>query len=118
MSAARKLIFEVTERGGRLSLSEAGKVKVEAPAPLPDDLLTRLREMKDELALELAPAPHFDPVALQREADRRNEAARREGLTDRFCACGHLATLAYRTTHTDRKIWRCDDCGPPNGKEH
>ncbi len=36
----------------------------------------------------------FDPEALQREADRRSREAAEAGRTDRYCACGTLATVA------------------------
>jgi hypothetical protein len=44
---------------------------------------------------------------LQREADRRNAQALRTGITDRWCACGGLARLAW-LEGARREVWRCD----------
>lgn len=52
---------------------------------------------------------NFDSAALQREADRRNRAAAAARLTDRFCACGRLARMAWADAD-GREVWRCDDC--------
>jgi hypothetical protein len=57
----------------------------------------------------------YDPAALQNEADRRNLIALREGRTDRFCACGRLARLAW-PDGARREVWRCDDCAPTAGR--
>ncbi len=109
MSAVRKLMDEVAQLGGRLSLN-GDKVRVAAPAPLPDDLLAKLRELKPEIAKELAPpVPTYDPARLQREADRRNSAAVRDRVTDRWCACGRMATLAYPNS-AGRNVWHCLEC--------
>jgi hypothetical protein len=51
----------------------------------------------------------------QREADRCNAEARATGLTDRFCACGALATLAW-PDDDGRDVWRCLKCGPVRGR--
>lgn len=51
----------------------------------------------------------FDPIALQREADRRNADASRNHLTDRFCSCGRLATFAWQDGR-GQEIWRCLEC--------
>ncbi|PWB83997.1 MAG: hypothetical protein C3F11_03660 [Methylocystaceae bacterium] len=116
MSAARKLIEAVAERGGRLYVAETGKVKVEASAPLPADLVETLRAHRDELARELAPpAPTFDLERLQREADRKNIEATGKGSTDRWCSCGRLATFAYPSAR-GRNVWRCIECTPTEGK--
>ena len=55
------------------------------------------------------PVPVFDPVRLQREADRRNAAAIRDRITDRWCACGRLATFAYPNS-AGRDVWHCLEC--------
>jgi hypothetical protein len=57
----------------------------------------------------------FSIEALQREADRRNLQALREGRTDRFCSCGRLARLAWPEGNR-REVWRCDDCAPTAGR--
>jgi hypothetical protein len=115
MSAARKLIERVADLGGRLAV-EAGRVRVEAPAPLPDDLLVELREQKAEIVRELAPpVPLYDPARLQAQADRRNREAASRGETDRFCSCGRLAALAW-LGDDGREVWRCIECTPTWGR--
>lgn len=57
----------------------------------------------------------FSNEALQRDADRRNLTALREGRTDRFCACGRLARLAWPEGNR-REVWRCDDCAATAGR--
>lgn len=57
----------------------------------------------------------YSIIALQREADRRNAQAARNGLTDRWCACGRLARLAWPEGNR-REVWRCDDCAPTVGR--
>ncbi len=55
------------------------------------------------------PRPSFDPVALDAEAEMRNREAAGAGLTDRFCACGRLARMAWPGAD-GREVWRCDHC--------
>ena len=57
----------------------------------------------------------FDLAARQREADRQNERAVRERLTDRWCACGARATFAWPGGRRP-EVWRCLDCGPARGE--
>lgn len=59
-------------------------------------------------------SPAFDEVRLQREADRRNATAMRAHSTDRWCACGQLATFAWPTGR-GRENWRCLECAPVTG---
>jgi hypothetical protein len=61
------------------------------------------------------PTVAFSVERLQREADRRNLQALREGGTDRFCACGRLARMAWPEGNR-REVWRCDDCAPTAGR--
>jgi hypothetical protein len=61
------------------------------------------------------PKVAFSIVALQRDADRRNLQALREGRTDRFCSCGRLARLAWPEGNR-REVWRCDDCAQTAGR--
>lgn len=67
---------------------------------------------------ESADATHsmFDSARLQREADRRNAVAMRDGTTDRWCVCGRLATLAWPDGEW-REVWRCDDCASTAGRD-
>jgi hypothetical protein len=60
-------------------------------------------------------SPTYSMVALKREADRRNTQAARNDLTDRWCACGRLARLAWPEDNR-REVWRCDDCAPAMGR--
>lgn len=59
-------------------------------------------------------AAAYDPVRLQREADRRNARAAWDGITDRWCACGRFATFAWPGDDR-RPVWRCLECGPAGG---
>ena len=56
----------------------------------------------------------YAPVELQRDADRRNAAAREAKITDRWCACGTMATLAVGAFHSNKSDagarWLCVDC--------
>jgi hypothetical protein len=60
--------------------------------------------------------PLYDPEALQAEADKRNRGAVLAGLTDRFCGCGKLATVAvgrFRPDAGNREgvaRWVCYEC--------
>jgi hypothetical protein len=60
-------------------------------------------------------APAFTPERLQPVADRRNAEALRKGSTDRWCACGLLASCAWPDGRR-REIWRCLECGPVRGR--
>jgi hypothetical protein len=59
--------------------------------------------------------PIYDPAHLQREADRRNATAARQGITDRFCRCGHRAQFAWPGDN-GRDLWICDECAPTRGR--
>jgi hypothetical protein len=61
------------------------------------------------------PRVAYSRDVLQRDADRRNLNALREGRTDRYCACGRLARLAWPEGNR-REVWRCDDCAPTAGR--
>jgi hypothetical protein len=60
--------------------------------------------------------PLFDPEALQAEADRRSREAIAAGWTDRFCACGKLATVAVGRFQANAgnpegiARWVCSEC--------
>jgi len=112
MSAARKLIDELAGYGARVYV-EAGKVKVATRANLPDDLLSRLKEAREQIREALAPA--YDPAALQREADRRNAEAAHNGSTERWCRCGNTAGLAWPVGNR-REVWMCERCAPTLGR--
>lgn len=48
-------------------------------------------------------------------ADDRNREATRAGLTDRWCACGQMASLAWPAGGS-RQMWRCVECTPARGR--
>lgn len=71
---------------------------------------------RDDARPAAYPRPSLDdPERLQAETDRRNAMALRKGVTDRFCACGRLARLAW-PEGSRREVWRCDDCAPTAGR--
>lgn len=123
---ARKLLDEAARYGARFSL-ECGKVRIEAPAPLPIELLTQLRAAKSEIEDELTQPNIAKARAHVREAladfdrrladvPRRNEEARRSGSTDRWCErCGDYASLAWPTGDHGREVWLCLACPPIAG---
>ena len=115
MKAAR-LIKEARDRGADVYLKgDQAAVRVQ----LPDPLIAAMREVKtaivEELRREAAAKPIYDPDLLQREANQRNAQAVRDGLTDRWCACGRLATMAW-PDGAGRNVWQCHDCAPTAGK--
>ncbi len=116
MSAAR-LLKEARAAGLSVSVSPAGKLACRGPAETLERLKPTLAERRDELIAELRSevAAAYDPVGLQREADRRNAVAARQGITDRFCRCGHLATFAW-PDDAGRDVWRCVECTPTWGR--
>lgn len=65
---------------------------------------------------EALPRPPFDPAALQADADRRNREAATAGLSDRWCACGTMATVAVGRFRADKGNpegvvrWVCSEC--------
>lgn len=136
--SASLLIKKAAAEGVSLRLENENKLKVCGPADARAKWLPLLREHKSELLAELvpsdrktarpqlreggesrrsydaAPVPTYDPERLQREADRRNVAALRERITDRYCRCGHLATFAW-PGDDGRPVWICDECAPTRG---
>ena len=56
----------------------------------------------------------YDPVAIKRESDRQNAAVRRAQISDRWCVCGFMATLAvgaFRAEKGDAGArWLCQEC--------
>jgi len=62
------------------------------------------------------PRPLYDPAALEAEADRRNRVASKARLTDRWCSCGKLATVAVGHFRPDAgnpegvARWLCVEC--------
>lgn len=78
---------------------------------LPDTLVAAMRAAKPEIIAELKAEATFDPQQLQRVADQRNAQAKQSNITDRFCQCGRLATLAWPDRER-RELWKCDDCAP------
>lgn len=116
MSAAR-LLKEARAAGLSLRVSPAGRLACRGPAETLERLKPALVERRDELLAELRSevAAAYDPVHLQREADRRNANAARDGITDRCCRCGHLAEFAW-LGDDGRDVWICGECLPTRGR--
>lgn len=57
---------------------------------------------------------NFNFGNLQREADWRNEIARKEGRTSRYCRCGRLAECAWPLDRR-REMWRYNWCLDTSG---
>lgn len=63
--------------------------------------------------------PLFDRAGLEAEAAARNRTAAEAGLTDRWCACGRMATVAMGSFRPDRgnpegvARWVCCECFYP-----
>lgn len=72
-------------------------------------------EIRREVASSSLAPLALNTARLQAEADRRNEKAVRERLTDRWCACGARATFAWPGGRRP-EVWRCLDCGPARGE--
>lgn len=66
---ALEILRRVHSYGGRVSLGEGGKLVLEAPAPLPDDLRMAIREHKPSIMVALG-AP-LDAVISEVLADIR-----------------------------------------------
>lgn len=128
MSAAA-IISRARSDGVQLSVTDRGTIEVRGPVEAVARWRPAIVENKPEIVAALSmpesptesalPAdekcPGFDPAALQAEADRRNAQARQDGITDRWCSCGRLATLAWPIGGL-REAWRCDDCAPTRGR--
>ncbi len=82
MSNVPALIKEATERYQCRMVLAGEKVKLRAPAPLPDDLLERLRRHKAEVIEHLAKARIMAaiPILLARRPDHELTAARQAVL--------------------------------------
>jgi hypothetical protein len=111
---AARLLKEARARGAEVYLKGDHAAFT---GQLPDQLVTAMRAAKTEIVAELkreaAAKPAYDPDRLQREANQRNAQAARDGLTDRWCACGWPATFACR--QGNREAWKCRECGPTGG---
>lgn len=137
--SAYLLIKKAAAEGVSVRLESDNKLKACGPDAARAKWLPILREHKSELLAELdasdrqtvrpplrqggeslrtddgAPVPTYNPDRLQAQADRRNAAAVRDRITDRWCACGHLATFAWPDDH-GRDTWRCVECTPAWGR--
>jgi hypothetical protein len=123
MSAAA-ILLRAQGDGLELTATPAGTIKVRGPRDAVAAWTPTIIENKGALLVELSAvfqnlnvtaALAFDPTRLQREADRRNADAARMGFTDRWCACGRLASYAWPGGRR-RETWRCLDCGPVRGE--
>jgi hypothetical protein len=82
-------------------------LRLSSKADLSPAVLDRVRELKPQIVAELS-RPLFDAERLQAEADMKNARAARDGYTDRFCKCGHMAEAEWIID--GRPILRCDEC--------
>jgi len=114
MSASR-LLKQARDAGLTLRVSSAGKLACRGPAEQVERLKPLLVENRDELLAALLDFVPLNPARLQREADRRNDDAVADGITDRWCSCGKLACAAWPSDN-GRAVWRCDDCAPTRGR--
>jgi hypothetical protein len=108
--------------GKRVSegVTEGVTAPPEPAHPEPDALSIHLPGRPVGASLDAARAsvalPIFNAEALQREADRRNWEAAEARLTDRYCACGTLATVAVgrfkRSPGNPEGVarWLCIEC--------
>jgi hypothetical protein len=88
MSAAA-LIDRVKAAGGRLRI-DGGKLKVSAPAPLPDDILAQLRAYKPELLRLLTDRPPCSGCRNLRMAEVPAPGLLPPYRFVWFCSKGHL----------------------------
>ena len=127
---AAELLAEVTQRGGRL-LPNGDRLRVEAPEPLPDDLLDRLRAHKPELlalldpgglaeALTAACAPvGLDPAELRAEFTAKDLADFAAGTLnpDVLAAWAWAVTIRRMRERGEvpahyTAVTHCRGCGP------
>ncbi len=123
MSASADLLRQVEAAGGRLIPRGGGRLRVEAPKPLPDELMAELRAHKRELLklVRLAAAPRpviADPHAVARWLTE-NPPERAD--PDHCAACGAplggaglpLAVRARAEKPRDARgnVWVCDRAG-------
>jgi hypothetical protein len=106
MSAARKLLEQVADLGGRVYLGDAGKLKVEARAPLPEAVVVDLRQHKAEIIAELrrAVTPETPEAAVARLLEAM--AAENERRRDWFRASPYEpdGSLVIRSALTGEEI--------------
>lgn len=115
------LLPALTEhRDALLAVLRAERDEAVVTVPAGDDafevartLLTMTRALDAAGELPAGRAYRFR-LTHQHDADRRNAEAMRAGVTDRFCACGALATFAF--DEGGQQIWKCLECGPTDGR--
>ena len=96
---AEELLYEARKQGAVFTVPEPGRVHVEAPERLPDDLLEQLRRCKAEIVELLitnpATACGCDPLPSQTEHGHLAQAGCGPGY-ERCAMCGYT--------------WRCKIC--------
>ena len=96
---AEELLCEARKQGAVFTVPEPGRVHVEAPERLPDDLLEQLRRCKAEIVELLNTTPvtacACDPLPSQAERGARAQAG-----------CGP----DYERCSKCGKIWQCKIC--------
>jgi hypothetical protein len=111
-AAAIDMLAAVRALGGEVKLADSGRLKVIAPAPLPNQLIEQLREAKPDLLTLLAPPePQTEPLDTWADTEggtRRDPRARRRRtarLGRRLCAtqseqaAGRCAAAALAALH-------------------
>ena len=91
MTAAIDMLAAVRALGGEVKLANSGRLKVVAPAPLPNELIEQLRAAKpDLLTLLSSPEPQTEP---------RDSLGERRGGTRR-----HRGVRYRRATRVGRRL--------------
>lgn len=111
-----KELTELTQAPSVSSVSDQGRhVSPNGPTSVSSVSASGSHFSAPQAGERYLPEVAFSIEALQRDADRRNLEALRQGRTDRFCACGRLARLAWPEANR-REVWRCDDCASTVGR--
>lgn len=122
MSAALQLIAEAHQEGASFHLiGDRLRLVPDTGRDLSPALVERAKALRSEVIAVLSPPPNTmanlttPPDATDNLSTRKNREALRAGLTDRWCSCGAMASLAWPIAG-DREQWRCMECAPVGGE--
>lgn len=121
MSAARQLIADAHREGASFRLvGDRLRLVPDTGRDLSPALVERAKELRSEVIAILSPPSTTADLTLAADraanfATRKNRDAQRAGLTDRWCSCGGLASLAWPIGDR-REVWRCLECRPAMGR--
>ncbi|MFO1118125.1 MAG: hypothetical protein U1E28_20855 [Beijerinckiaceae bacterium] len=121
MSAARQLIADAHREGASFHLvGDRLRLVPDSGLDLSPALVERAKALRSEVIAVLSPPsktadPATPPDSLSKMAARKNRDAQRAGLTDRWCSCGAMASLAWPIGDR-REAWRCLECSPVGGE--